>query len=199
MNPNDKGRIKIPRDYKWSKHLYFTTLAKYNNAMRMWKSGTGGGPGKPEDYARWQLRDPEDFATYGGTRGGIRMDYLAYIYMLDKGIGFALNTINDPPPEETILEDGVERNIGVTKGGGTKRKFLEDIDDVLQKSTASFNEMFGESLAVQKKLAASLENIVGNEKMEDEKEARMEKLERLLDIIEKLEVRLEKAKKMPER
>ena len=127
------------------------------------------------------------------------MDYLAYIYMLDKGIGFALNTINDPPPEETILEDGVERNIGVTKGGGTKRKFLEDIDDVLQKSTASFNEMFGESLAVQKKLAASLENIVGNEKMEDEKEARMEKLERLLDIIEKLEVRLEKAKKMPER
>lgn len=103
LDPNDTTRIKFKRDFKWIKNLYTKTLAKYNKSFKLWSKGTGGGSGAPEDYAIWDKRDDEIFANYGDNANA---DYLAYIYMLDKQSGFALNMVNDPPPAETVTEDG---------------------------------------------------------------------------------------------
>ena len=80
----------------------------YNTASKLWKLGTGGGPGAPENFSDWNNRDGEIFTNYGpwtGTR-----DDLAWIYMLDKEIGFCFNNEHDPPPAESVLEDGMTNN-----------------------------------------------------------------------------------------
>ena len=66
--------------------------------------GTGGGSGAPENFSDWNERDGEIFADYGPWMG--KRDDLAWIYMLDKEIGFCFNNEHDPPPAESVLEDG---------------------------------------------------------------------------------------------
>ena len=57
----------------------------------------------PENFKDWDKRDDEIFARYG--KNGDRDD-LAWIYMLDKKINWGFNTINDPAPAATVMEDG---------------------------------------------------------------------------------------------
>ena len=116
IDPNDLSRIQIERDHKFLRSVYFTELKLYNKATKKWQKGTGGGPGYPENFCDWQARDGEHFANYTSAGKG---DYLAWIYMLDKGANFVFNTINDPPPASSTMEDG-----DCTGGGGdsVKRK-----------------------------------------------------------------------------
>ena len=49
LDPNDITRIKIPCDVKWLKfNVYKKSLAKYNQTLRMFRGGTGGGRGPRE-------------------------------------------------------------------------------------------------------------------------------------------------------
>ena len=103
MNPNDDARIAITRTYVWLKEQYFNTVKSYNIAMKKWQKGTGGGSGAPENFCDWGDRDGEMISNYASAGKG---DYLAWIYMLDKDIGYAFNMINEPPPEMSVMEDG---------------------------------------------------------------------------------------------
>ena len=89
--------------------------------MQKWKNGTGGGSGAPENYCDWDKREGEKFSNYA-EKGSC--DYLAYIYMLDQQTGFAFNNINDPAPDNTILEDGNEPS-GSAQKGKRKRNAME--------------------------------------------------------------------------
>ena len=106
LNPNDEKRINIERDYKWVKKTYRSTMKLYNNAMQRWKMETGGGAGAPENFAgKWDSRENlELFSHYGNNAS---CDYLAYILMYDKEVGYTLNAVNDPAPEHTVMENGL--------------------------------------------------------------------------------------------
>ena len=103
LDPNDHTRIEIKREWKFFKKLFFSYLAKYNVSMKKWTKGTGGGPGADENYANWMDRNDEIFVNYCGAKDA---DVLAWIYMLDKKEGFPLNVRNNPPPADTVMEDG---------------------------------------------------------------------------------------------
>jgi hypothetical protein len=102
MDPNDIMRINIKRTHLWIRKLYFEVLKEYNKAFKRWTKGTGGGSGAPADFADWDKRDETWFANYASTGKG---DYLAWIYMVDKSIRYVFNTIHDPPPSSTTMED----------------------------------------------------------------------------------------------
>ena len=119
LDPNDETRINIMRDYKWVKNVYRTVMKKYNAAMKRWKMETGGGPGAPENFAgKWEDRENlELFSNYADSGS---CDYLAYILMYDKDVGFTLNAVNDPAPAHTVMENGLAGG-GVNEKGERKR------------------------------------------------------------------------------
>ncbi len=104
IDANDVDRMKIKRDHNWIATLWKKVLSDYNAASKLWKMGTGGGSGAPENFSDWNERDGEIFADYGPWTG--KRDDLAWINMLDKEIGFCFNNEHDPPPAESVLEDG---------------------------------------------------------------------------------------------
>ena len=65
MDPNDINSITRDRDYNFLKNLYTKVTKEYNFAMGKWKTGTGGGPSRPENYNDREQRDGEAFITYG--------------------------------------------------------------------------------------------------------------------------------------
>ena len=76
-----------------------------------WKSGTGGGPGAAENFANWKERDEEVFADYAPGVGS--RDDLAWMYMVDKSVGYPFNVVNEPAPASTVTEDG---SVGIKQG-----------------------------------------------------------------------------------
>jgi hypothetical protein len=105
-DPNDPTRIAIGRDFVWCKKVYVDWLKPYNVAMKKWKMGTGGGSGYPENYCDWNTRDAEYFSNYHGSAG--KSDALAWIYMLDKSLGYIFNIVNDPPRADSVMQDCVQ-------------------------------------------------------------------------------------------
>ena len=85
MNPHDFKRIGIPGDGLWIKNMIDARIKWYRVANFLWKEGTGGGPGDPENYCNWEDQDTEQCQNYNnkGQEG-----LLAWIYMHDKDLGF---------------------------------------------------------------------------------------------------------------
>ena len=108
LNPNDPERTIIKRDYKWVKAIYYAELKIYHAAMVNWLKGTGGGSGAPENYCNHNERDTCLFGGYHPSAG--KSDGLAYIYMIDKRAGFIFDLVNDPPPQDSVYEDGMGSN-----------------------------------------------------------------------------------------
>ena len=123
MNPNDHSRINIERDGKFIKYLLSDTLKHYRIASDKWKMDTGGGSGFPKDYVNWEERNDELFTNYDSSS----REYLAWIYMLDKSVGFILDAKNDPVPLNVWLEDGTTPSVGNDSKSRPKR----DISDII--------------------------------------------------------------------
>ena len=113
MNPNDISRINIERSHKWVRALHRSIISDYNKAYKKWTKGTGGGSGYPENCSDWNERDAELFSNYASVGKG---DYLAWMYMLDAKAGFIFNLVNDPPPSDSVLEDGNTDDAGGKRG-----------------------------------------------------------------------------------
>ena len=141
MNPNDLTTISRERDNIFLMKLYTKTMVEYNHAMINWKAGTGGGSGRPENYADWEQRDEECFTTYGFKvkERYVEKDHLAWIYMLDKNAGYPFNSSNDPAPDETVREDSNTGGSGTMKGkkgthiGEAVAQFGKDFQETMQK------------------------------------------------------------------
>ena len=117
-------------------------MTEYNFAMTKWMYGTGGGSGFPEDFGgRWEEREElELFAHYAqsGT-----CDYLAYILMYDKSVGFTLNAVNDPAPKNTVMENGMpSAKDGKQVTGGKRRRG----EKLLLEQTKRVTEMMGQAM-----------------------------------------------------
>ena len=147
MDPNNINSITRNRDYKFLKNLYTKVMKEYNFAMGEWKEGTGGGPGRPENYNDWDQRDGEAFATYRYKVRDkyVEKDNLAWIYMLDLVTGFAFNSASDPAPDVIVREDSNEGDNGTIKGkrgnhfGSAVAQFSKDFQELVTK--AGFKEM----------------------------------------------------------
>jgi len=72
---------------------------------------TGGGSGETEDFRENMNQGEADeaFTKYGPWVGN--RDDLAWVYMVDKEIGFAFNMVNDPAPAGSVMEDGESRMV----------------------------------------------------------------------------------------
>ena len=132
LNPNYPTRININRDYKWLKTLFRKVMKEYNYAMNKWMH-TGGGSGFPEDFAgNWEEREELELFAYYAKHGSV--DYLAYIMMCDKQVGFTLNAVNDPAPKNTVMENETAGSESTGKyGQGGKRscdetRLIEQMD-----------------------------------------------------------------------
>ena len=142
LNPNDMERIKIKRDYKFMMEIWKYCSPKYNHCWQKWTKGTGGGSGAEEDFENWEKREmTEKFADYAASGS---CDMMAYIYMLDKDVGFMINAINDPAPSETVLEDG-EKKQPATSTPAKRRKTAQDR---IAENVSSFNDMMKSTLQV---------------------------------------------------
>ena len=104
MDPNDTKIL-----------LYKRVVSEYNIAWQKWTKRTDRGSDKSMNFKDWGTREDSekftDYAEYGSV------DYLAYIYMMDKTKNFHLNIIQDPAPKDPVVEDGT---FNVDKDGKTK-------------------------------------------------------------------------------
>jgi|AntRauTorckE5430_2_1112549.scaffolds.fasta_scaffold01766_3 hypothetical protein len=130
MNANDQERIKIKRTYKWVAKVWKDLILRdYSSALVLWKLGTGGGSGAPENFSDWNARDDQKFADYGKWVG--RRDDLAWVYMVDKNAQFIFNIANEPAPANTILEDGSNASSSHDqKGRGGKSNHFNEANDL---------------------------------------------------------------------
>ena len=78
-----------------------------------------------------QGRADEAFTKYGPWVGN--RDDLAWVYIIDKDIGFAFNTVNDPTPAGSVMEDGESRTVS--------KKYNKQPDDQ-QKICSTMNHGF---------------------------------------------------------
>ena len=176
LDPNDPTRIEIKRDHVWLKNLHFKTLTECDEAAVMWTAGTGGGDGAPENHTEWKKRDDELFANCSKVGKG---DCSAWIYMLDKQTDHAFNHINQPPPEGTTMEDGVETN------SSNKRKRHPARQDTAEKFASSFGT------AIEKGFS-SLAEIFKPTSDGNNPTSSLDLLDQTLEVIEKLEDRKDK-------
>ena len=144
-DPNDPARIVIERDFVWCKKVYSDWLKMYNLAMKKWKSGTGGGSGYPENYCDWNTCDEELLSNYHGSPG--KSDALAWIYMLDKSLGYIFNVINDPPPAGSVMQDGVPTVESTNRRGvGRGLAGLEDFTSAVTSAVTNVTNLVQSSV-----------------------------------------------------
>ena len=109
-----------------------------------------GGSGAPEDFAGdWKERDCLEYFSNYGQYG--KCDYLAYILMYDKNVGYILDSVNDPAPPHTIMENGVAGVSDTTTGndtvGGRKSKAEERMVQQAENITKMFGTVFTQAVA----------------------------------------------------
>ena len=107
LNPNDLSRIRIQRDAAFFESLYKKTMSEFKVAVKKWTSDTGGGSGNPLHMHKWDLTSLDEFANYGGGKGcAVRKVWLTYLLILDIKTSYGFSASFNPPPADTILEDG---------------------------------------------------------------------------------------------
>ena len=167
MDPNELSRINIKRDGEWFKNVYKNIISSYRKAMEKWLSGTGGGPGAPENYSDWRTRDDWEFQKYDRTRGNI----LAWMYMKDKALNFILDAKNNDLPGRLIREGIADQN--GNKMGSNYRKsptggmFGSIKNDLTEMHHYARNYMTGNTITNEEMLQINLDNIKTLEEMRD--------------------------------
>ena len=101
-----------------------------------WLKGTGGGSGAPENYCNHNERDTCLFGGYHPSAG--KSDGLAYIFMIDKRAGFIFDLVNDPPPQDSIYEDGMGSN---KKPAKAKRGASSEMEDFAAAMSDAMNNV----------------------------------------------------------
>jgi hypothetical protein len=81
MDPNEMNRILVPRNMDGIKCIISSTTRAYNNVMKNYTKGTGGGDGNVANFSNWQERDPLYFGNYDNYT---KSSYLTWIHMLNK-------------------------------------------------------------------------------------------------------------------
>ena len=64
FDPNELARIEIPRTSAWIQSVLDEIFKEYFAYGNLWKMGTGGGSGKPENYTDWMKRDDKYLNDY---------------------------------------------------------------------------------------------------------------------------------------
>ena len=191
LSPNDQARIAITRDYIWLRNLYFDTLKQHNAALKKWTKGTGGGPGYPENFSDWGERNGEYFSNYASAGKG---DYLAWIYMLDKQIDYGFNTINDPAPADTTMEDGANR-LGEKRGRKDKKgkhSSEQEFGKIMSDSMDKFGQIIAMSLGstsdeTEGNTGPVQQETYQNPNEDDEKDVFVASIDSTMNLITKLE------------
>lgn len=100
FNPNNLARIALP----WSEAdiKAMKLLAEYQAMMDLYTKGTGGGPGAPENFADWWMRDAE--CVFGYIQQPCNY-HLAIIHIWDKKYEFILTNEKEPMPDNCMIDN----------------------------------------------------------------------------------------------
>ena len=214
MDPNDKSRICLGRSPLFLLHLYRSVImGEYKVSTYKWRKGTGGGPGAPEDFHKWNLRDSKLFANYGGGRGTrVKKDYLAYILMQDIECSYAFSSRFAPAPRDTVLEDTDQLNEDlddedVVLGSPKKKKARRTVGDSALENMGM--SICGTIERVNDRLADTMQKIIvadTSTRVDEERQVsaesidtqRMRQLNESMKLCEELEAREARLKSLPD-
>lgn len=107
MNPNDMDRIRVPRTMDGIKTIISSATRAYNNVMKNYTKGTGGGDDNVPNFSNWQERDPLSFRNFDNYT---KSSYLTWIHMWNKQFDHPMVTVNEQLPLSACIEDEPSQN-----------------------------------------------------------------------------------------
>jgi hypothetical protein len=176
FDPNDKDRLDLPWTERELNAVQAMFFKEYNASGVKWTEGTGGGPGRDEDYMIWQERDPLDFCSYSNQHSHL---YLTLVYILDKQYGFLLTEEKPPLPPGCRVEDGC--NAAAASASASSKKQAKE-DEVLSSLKKSMESMSA-ARALQSKELQSILQGTGIDETSD----LIEKIERTTNLVDNYE------------
>lgn len=114
FNPNNLQRISLAWLEKDVISLFRHVLSLYNQCMQFYTMGTGGGPGYPENFNNWQVRDSEWVAMYLNDQKCNL--FLTVIHMWDKQHQFPMVKIVCSVPPESQIDDCIDGDVSFGQG-----------------------------------------------------------------------------------
>ncbi len=147
FNPNNTERMNLPWTVKLLEIVLTEGRGHYEEMMKSYTMGTGGGPGAPENFADWKERDESYILRY--TDQQVAMLYLTIVFMWDKLHDFPLKPAVGPMhggrEDETYSGEGGDGDDSTpapssgksTKGGGNAQLVaaLEDMNSQRKRAT----------------------------------------------------------------
>jgi hypothetical protein len=132
FNPNNPNRISLPWSEAEVHRIFDKVLQEYQAVMKFYTMGTGGGPGAPENYADWWLREEEDVIGYVQQPCNF---YLTVVHMWDKQYQWQLTCEQDPLPASCAIDDGVD-DVDFNNNYDDAMDFNNNYDDAMDDNEA---------------------------------------------------------------
>jgi len=105
FDPNNACRIALNWTQKEVNGIFAKVVLEYQECMKRYTMGTGGGPGAPKNFLTWETRDESYVALYTQQASG---SYLAVVHIWDKNYGFPLVSRRDPMPDHCMIDDTID-------------------------------------------------------------------------------------------
>ncbi len=85
--------------------IFGKVVLEYQECMKKYKMRTGGGPGVPQNFAKWETRDESCILFYTQQDANL---YLTVVHIWDKLYGFLFVPTRDPMPDKCMIDDPVD-------------------------------------------------------------------------------------------
>ncbi len=105
FDPNNAARIALNWTQKDVSGIFGKVVLEYQECMKKYTMGTGGGPGAPKNFATWETRDESYVSLYTQQDANL---YLAVVHIWDKLYGFPFVPRRDPMLDECMIDDPID-------------------------------------------------------------------------------------------
>jgi len=113
LKANDPDRIRSHKhkdaDF-FKRSLFNDTLSIYRETCRKYRSETGNGSGKPEDYTQWDVSEDKKISNYSN---GQMSALLTWIFMKDRESSYILEAEKDAIPTNLQIDEFYENDSSV--------------------------------------------------------------------------------------
>ena len=100
FDPNNACRIALNWTQKEVNGIFAKVVLEYQECMKRYTMGTGGGPGAPENFLTWETCDESYVSLYTQQASGL---YLMVVHIWDENHGFPLVPRRDPMPDHCMI------------------------------------------------------------------------------------------------
>ncbi len=109
FDPNNAARIALNWAQKDVSGMFGKVVLNYQECMKKYTMGTGGGPGAPRNVATWETRDESYILLYTQQDANL---HLAVIRIWDNLYGFPFVPRRDPMPDDCMIDDPIDFEYG---------------------------------------------------------------------------------------